>query len=219
MINNATISGLIISANLRLITKADGDLSVCEALMAFSFYGRNAMEEAPVQLVAYGAAADLLSKQEGKNVIIEGRFDQQPAPEGSKTKPLVIVVRTVHLLGDTKCQLNIVSLVGRLGQDPEIKYFESGAVVASGGLAMDKKKSEDPVWVNYKAWDKMVEVMASFTRKGTQIAITGRLTMESWEGGSKLVVKVESMQLPPKGSSNVQSSEPSSSGAAYDEIF
>jgi single-strand DNA-binding protein len=73
--------------------------------------------------------------------------------------------------------LNSVTLVGRAGKDPEIKYFDSGSVKASFSLAVDRpgsKENRTTDWFNIEAWGRLAEVMGEYLKKGTQIAVTGR---------------------------------------------
>ncbi|WP_436836049.1 single-stranded DNA-binding protein [Laspinema palackyanum] len=46
--------------------------------------------------------------------------------------------------------LNVVTLVGRAGQDPNVKYFESGDVVCNVTLAVNRptRNSDTPDWFN-----------------------------------------------------------------------
>ncbi|WP_438612387.1 single-stranded DNA-binding protein [Laspinema palackyanum] len=46
--------------------------------------------------------------------------------------------------------LNVVTLVGRAGQDPDVKYFESGDVICTLTLAVKRfsRKSDGPDWFN-----------------------------------------------------------------------
>lgn len=50
--------------------------------------------------------------------------------------------------------LNLVTLVGRAGMDPEVRYFESGKVVCTFSLAVNRfRKGEDkPDWFNLELW-------------------------------------------------------------------
>jgi single-strand DNA-binding protein len=225
MINYTLISGNLLAVTKRFALKPDGsNLEICEGLLTFSFYGRGQVEKANLQIVAYGKAAEALAENQGKNVIVEGRFEQQPAVEGSKIKPIVVVARTVHGTIDL-LELNTVSLVGRLGQDPEVKFFGSGANVSSGSIAISVG-GDKTCWLNFKAWEKVGALIADYCRKGSQLSIVGRLTMETWEGGSKLVVKAEDVQLPPKAeggdsqsSGSYASRQAQAAGAVVDDIF
>jgi single-strand DNA-binding protein len=77
--------------------------------------------------------------------------------------------------------MNIVCLIGRIGQDPELKYFESGKVNVKFTLAVKGKKKDDTVWLNIEAWDKTAELIGEYFKKGSQIGIQGRLQVDTWE--------------------------------------
>lgn len=99
--------------------------------------------------------------------------------------------------------MNSVNLVGRLGQDPTIKYFESGSVVGEFSLAVDGWNGEQKVthWIPCKAWGKTAQIIADFVRKGSQVAVSGEIRQESWQDRnsgdtrSKLVVNVSRIDL------------------------
>jgi hypothetical protein len=51
--------------------------------------------------------------------------------------------------------LNSLILVGRLGQDPELKYFDSGSVKATFSVAVDRPSKEKTTdWFNVEVWGK-----------------------------------------------------------------
>lgn len=79
--------------------------------------------------------------------------------------------------------LNLVTLVGRVGRDPEVKYFESGSVVCKFSLAVDRRSrnSDQPDWFNIELWSKNAEVAANYVRKGSLIGITGSLKLDTWQ--------------------------------------
>ena len=81
--------------------------------------------------------------------------------------------------------MNNVTLIGNLGQDPEMKYFESGSKVTKFSLALNSynKKEEKEVtdWVNCEAWGKTAELIGEYCKKGHKIAIEGSLKTQSWE--------------------------------------
>ena len=107
--------------------------------------------------------------------------------------------------------LNQIMLVGRLGQDPEIRYFESGAVLARITVAVDRgRREEAPNWFEVQCWDKQAEIIGKYTTKGSLISLTGEFKLEQWsdkqtgEARSKPVVKMSQVQL--LSSSQTQSS-------------
>ena len=99
--------------------------------------------------------------------------------------------------------LNVVTLVGRAGRDPDVKYFESGAVVCSFPLAVDRRSrnSDEPDWFELKIWGKTAQIAADYVRKGKQIGVIGALTFEHWvdrntgANRSKPVIQVSELQL------------------------
>ena len=81
--------------------------------------------------------------------------------------------------------INRVTLIGNVGQDPEYKYFESGAVSAKFTLAVkryDSKNKQDITdWFNIKTFSKLSEHIT----KGKRVAVDGKLQTDTWvtEGG------------------------------------
>ncbi|MGB5595034.1 MAG: single-stranded DNA-binding protein [Crocosphaera sp.] len=78
--------------------------------------------------------------------------------------------------------LNVVNLVGRAGRDPEVRYFDSGKVLCTLTLAVNRRssKSDEPDWFNLKFWDKTAEIAANYVKKGSLIGIQGSLEIETW---------------------------------------
>ena len=95
--------------------------------------------------------------------------------------------------------INRVTLIGNVGQDPEYKYFESGAVSAKFTLAVkryDSKNKEDITdWFNIKTFSKLSEHIT----KGKRIAVDGKLQTDTWEkDGEKkksIYVFAENLQI------------------------
>ena len=88
---------------------------------------------------------------------------------------------------DSKGTLNKVMLIGRLGQDPEVKYTPSGAAVVTLSVAtntswkdQDGKQQEQTEWNRVVAWRKQAELIGQFCKKGHRIFIEGKLTTRSW---------------------------------------
>ena len=99
--------------------------------------------------------------------------------------------------------LNIVTLVGRAGRDPEVKYFESGSVKCNLTLAVNRRtrKSDEPDWFNLEIWGKTAEVAANYVRKGSLIGVKGSLKFDHWQDRntgvqrSKPVIRVDQLDL------------------------
>ena len=98
--------------------------------------------------------------------------------------------------------INSVTLVGRAGRDPEVKYFESGTVVANLTMAVNRRNRDDePDWFNLEIWGKQAQVAADYVKKGSLIGITGSFKLDSWkdrntgEERNKPVVRVDRLEL------------------------
>jgi single-strand DNA-binding protein len=98
--------------------------------------------------------------------------------------------------------INSITLVGRAGRDPEVRYFESGTVVANLTLAVNRRsRDEDPDWFNLEIWGKTAQVAADYVKKGSLIGVIGSLRIDKWtdkvtgEQHSKPVIRVDRLEL------------------------
>lgn len=89
--------------------------------------------------------------------------------------------------------VNKVTIVGRLGQDPEVKEL-SGNTVATFSVATSEKwkdkegkAQEKTEWHNIVVWGKQAENAGKYLQKGRQVYIEGKLQTRTWdkEGGGK----------------------------------
>lgn len=83
---------------------------------------------------------------------------------------------------------NRVQLIGNVGNDPEIKTFESKKKVARLSMATDDEytskegqKVKQTQWHQLVVWGKLAEVVEKYVKKGTEIAIEGKLTYRTWD--------------------------------------
>lgn len=104
--------------------------------------------------------------------------------------------------------VNKVILVGRLGQDPEVKFTQSGTAVCNFSLATSEtwkdkdsgEKQESTEWHKIVAWRRLAEICGEYLRKGSQVYIEGKLQTRSWEdqdGNKRWTTKIvaNSMQM------------------------
>ena len=98
--------------------------------------------------------------------------------------------------------INSVTLVGRAGRDPEVRYFESGTVVANLTMAVNRRnRNDEPDWFNLEIWGKQAQVAADYVKKGSLIGITGSFKLDTWkdrntgEDRNKPVVRVDRLEL------------------------
>jgi single-strand DNA-binding protein len=98
--------------------------------------------------------------------------------------------------------LNTVTLVGRVGGDPDVKYFESGSVVCKLTLAVNRvTKNDEPDWFNLEIWGRTAQIAADYVRKGSLIGVNGSLKVETWTDRStgaqrsRPVIRVDKLDL------------------------
>jgi len=82
---------------------------------------------------------------------------------------------------------NSVRLIGRLGNDPEVKEFSEGKKLARISIATsdsytdaDGNKVEDTQWHNVVAWGKQADLVENLLKKGQEVAIEGKLVSKSY---------------------------------------
>ncbi len=104
--------------------------------------------------------------------------------------------------------VNKALLIGRLGQDPEVKFTQSGTAVCNFSLATSEtwkdkdsgEKQESTEWHKIVAWRRLAEICGEYLRKGSQVYIEGKLQTRSWEdqdGNKRWTTKIvaNSMQM------------------------
>ena len=85
--------------------------------------------------------------------------------------------------------VNKVVLVGRLGRDPEMRYFPDGTAVANFSIATsdewkDKntgEKKEKTEWHKIVVFRKLAEICGKYLSKGKLVYIEGKLQTRQWE--------------------------------------
>jgi single-strand DNA-binding protein len=87
--------------------------------------------------------------------------------------------------------LNSVTLIGRLGADPDIRYTPSGAAVANFRIAVNEfwtdqagEKQERTHWFSCVAWKHLAEIVNQYLSKGSQVGVSGSLRQRTWQTDS-----------------------------------
>lgn len=88
-----------------------------------------------------------------------------------------------------------VTLVGRLGQDPELRYTPSGVSVARFSVAAnrqwttgDGEKKQEVTWFRVTAWRSLGDICNQFLSKGRLVLIEGGLQPDPDTGGPRVWV-------------------------------
>ena len=80
--------------------------------------------------------------------------------------------------------LNVITVMGRLTRDPELRRTGNGIAVASFTVAVDRDFAQDGKketdFVDCVAWRQTGEFVSKYFKKGSMIAVKGRLQIRSW---------------------------------------
>lgn len=89
--------------------------------------------------------------------------------------------------------VNSVTLIGRMGKDPEVRRLESGAVVAKIAIATTEKykdasgqQHEKTEWHNVVAWRGLAEIMEKYYKKGQLVYVEGKISTRKWQDANNV---------------------------------
>lgn len=95
---------------------------------------------------------------------------------------------------------NKVQLIGNLGNNPEIITLDGGKKIAKFSLATNEvykntqgEQVTSTQWINIVAWNKTADIVEKYLKKGSHIAVDGKLTTRSWddkEGNKRYITEV-----------------------------
>lgn len=110
--------------------------------------------------------------------------------------------------------LNQVCIAGNLGQDPELRYTQTGLAITNLNIAVNeffKDSNGDSQkrthWFRATAFGRTAEIAAEYLRKGSKLGIAGQLVQRSWEDQngnprSSIEIRVNQLELMATGNGN-----------------
>src|SRR4051812_34347838 len=120
--------------------------------------------------------------------------------------------------------VNKVLLIGRLGNNPEIRYTNTGTAVANFNLATSEswndkqgQKQERTEWHRVVVWGKLAELCEKYLAKGRQCFVEGRLQTRSWDdkdGNKRYTTEIVANTVQFLGGPNAQPSQHQGATAA-----
>ena len=123
--------------------------------------------------------------------------------------------------------VNKVILLGRLGQDPELKYTPGGAAVCNFSLATteawtDKQgqKQEKTEWHRVVVWGKLAELCNQYLAKGRQAFLEGRLQTRSWDdkdGNKRYTTEILASTVQFIGGATASNNNSTSADSSYNQ--
>src|SRR3989442_1632882 len=96
---------------------------------------------------------------------------------------------------------NKVQLIGNLGMNPEIKTLDGGKKLAKMSIATNESyknaKGElvkETQWHNLIAWGKTADIIEKYLKKGSEVAIEGKLINRNYtdkEGLKRYITEIQ----------------------------
>jgi single-strand DNA-binding protein len=103
--------------------------------------------------------------------------------------------------------MNQVALVGNITDDPELRYTQSGAALASFTVAVSHRSKTNGEWQDVNdgffrctAWRSVAENASRTLRKGMRIFVAGKLVQRSWQddsGNKRQTVEIQVTHVGP----------------------
>jgi len=198
-----TLLAYITSPPIVLLSHATSpDAADSARIVSFTAQVAAYKEDPPMDIAATvwgdAAARAAANIRAGSYWILSGRFKiEKSQPLEFQVEKFDAVSPPLDLPGP-----NRVALVGRAGKDPEVRYFESGSMVANLTLAVNRRSRDDePDWFNLEIWGKQAQVAADYVRKGSLLGITGSFKLDRWidkstcEERTKPVINLDRLEL------------------------
>lgn len=101
--------------------------------------------------------------------------------------------------------VNRVTLIGNLGQEPELRYTGSGTAVCNMRLATnesytdrDGNEVQKTEWHRIVAWGRLGEICNEYLEKGSQVYFEGSLQTNSWEdrdGNTRKTTEIRAQEV------------------------
>ncbi|MCC5921418.1 MAG: single-stranded DNA-binding protein [Cyclobacteriaceae bacterium] len=120
--------------------------------------------------------------------------------------------------------VNKVILVGNLGADPEVKYFDQDNAVARVNLATTERykdkngqRQEQTEWHNVELWGGLAKIAETYLKKGMTIYVEGKIKTDQWtdnNGNQRYTTKIRALNMTmlggnPRGGESNQAANPS----------
>lgn len=83
-----------------------------------------------------------------------------------------------------------ITIVGNVGQDPEMRYTSEGAGVCNFSVAVNKRRkdrntneyTDQTTWFRVAAWRNLAEVCSQYVHKGMLVMVVGEIKADSYVG-------------------------------------
>lgn len=124
--------------------------------------------------------------------------------------------------------VNKIILIGNVGKDPEVRYFDNGGSVANFTLATTERGytaangtqvPDRTEWHNIVLWRGLAEIAEKYVRKGSKLFIEGKIRTRSYDdsqGNKRYITEIwgDNMELLSGRQDNPNGVAPAQSAAA-----
>ncbi len=113
--------------------------------------------------------------------------------------------------------MQVTIIAGNVGKDAILRRTQSGDAVLGFSVAVDNGKDKngnkrDSTWYLCSVWGKRAEGLENYVKKGTKLALTGRVGVNVYEGRGSLTLNVNELTFMGGGSQERSDNRPQ-----YDE--
>ena len=101
--------------------------------------------------------------------------------------------------------LNKAMIIGRLGQDPDVRYTQSNTAVANMSIATSERYKdnmgewkENTEWHRVVAWGRTAEICQEYLKKGSLVYIEGPIQTRQWEdkeGQTRYTTEIKALKM------------------------
>lgn len=78
--------------------------------------------------------------------------------------------------------MNIICITGNITKDIEVKNTTTGKVVTTFDVAVKRPMTKDTTdFFTVVVWEQSAEYLGKYAKKGSKVAITGKLTTRKWK--------------------------------------
>jgi single-strand DNA-binding protein len=89
---------------------------------------------------------------------------------------------------------NFISLIGRLGADPETKTLGENKKFSTFSLAVTRSKTETD-WFRCTAWNSLSDLVEKYLKKGDRVSIVGSMRVEKKDDKTYYTVVLEGLEF------------------------
>jgi single-strand DNA-binding protein len=159
-------------------------------------------ESFEITSVAFGKVAEKIAAMPPNTVLlVNGQLNILRVDRGGvKASIASLRISEAEAIGGQLISFNSISIVGNVGQDVDVKHFESGKNNAKFSVATRRTKDETG-WFSVELWGATATIADRYVVKGSKVGVNGALKIETWtdrntgEVRSKPVIVGERLSL------------------------